>query len=161
MDNNEKVTFITFVGRSEWAVVNSFWAVLFHEGVRPGKIHIITREDNLERANKCKEGIKVILKGYDIESEIEINETDLDEDLSHSADMVKKICLEDDTPKILDITGGTKGVTSGALIRAVECDVSRIYYLFIDSLEDADRPYLDIPLPRQKVYQMRGGEQVV
>lgn len=161
MDNDEKFTFITFVGRSEWAVVNSFWAVLFHEEIYPDKIHIITREDNLERAKKCKEGIKAILDGYDIESEIEINETDLDEDLGHSADLVKKICIEDESKKVLDITGGTKGVTSGALIRAVECDVSSIYYLFIDSLEDADRPYLDIPLPRHKVYQLRGGEQVV
>lgn len=62
---------------------------------------------------------------------------------------------------VLDITPARKFMASTALLEGKEHGVDAIYYLYIDSVEDAARPYLDIPLPRQDLVEMIGGDHFV
>ncbi len=161
--SEKDITFITFVGRSEWAVVNSFWSILFHRDIRPSKIHILFRTSDEDRAESCIEGLKEILKAEEIDCTIEKHEVKERFDLMGPAEIVKDIMAESEESKIvLDITPARKFMASGSLVQAMKRDIEDVYYLYIDEVDEATkRPYLDIPLPRQELLEMTGGEHFV
>jgi len=154
------VRYITYVGRSDWAVVNSFWAALFHTDITPEDIHVIYKKHDKEMAVKSIEGIKTILEIKDIEAEIDEYVIEDEFDVMKAAEHVEEIC-EEDHPVVLDITPARKAMASGSVIEGVKMEVEGVLYLYIDSVENADRPYLDIPLPRQDVVEMIGGDHLV
>ncbi|GEM_PF-5763650 len=157
------ITFITFVGRSEWAVVNSFWAILYHRDLKPSKVHILFRSSDEERAESCVEGLNQILEAEEIDCTIEKHEVKERFDLMGPADIVEEIMEKAQESKIvLDITPARKFMASGSLVQAMKRDVEDVYYLYIDEVDEAaKRPYLDIPLPRQELLEMTGGEHFV
>jgi len=157
------ITFITFVGRSEWAVVNSFWAILFHKEIKPSKVHILFRSSDEERAGLCIEGLNQILEAEEIDCAIETHEVKERFDLMGPAKIVEEIMRESKENKIvLDITPARKFMASGSLVQAMKRDIEDVYYLYIDEVDEAaKRPYLDIPLPRQELLEMTGGEHFV
>jgi len=157
------VTFITFVGRSEWAVVNSFWAILYHKEIKPSKVHILFRSSDEERAELCIEGLNQILEIKEIDCTIEKHEVEERFDLMCPANIVEEIMAESEENKIiLDITPARKFMASGSLVQAMKRDIEDVYYLYIDEVDEAaKKPYLDIPLPRQELLEMTGGEHFV
>ncbi len=156
----ERVTYITLVGRSDWAVVNSFWAILHHTDVIPNKIHVIYKQNDRERAERGISGIREILLKKDIDAEVKMHEIEDMFDIMDAAKKVGEICEKCDHV-VLDITPARKAMASGAVIRGMKNDVDSVFYLYIDSVKDADRPYLDIPLPRQDLVEMTRGEHHV
>jgi len=154
------VTYITLVGRSDWAVVNSFWAILHHAGVIPNNIHVIYKQIDRERAERGISGIREILLKKDIDAEVKMHEIEDMFDIMEAAKKVGEICDKGDDI-VLDITPARKAMASGAVIRGMKNDVDSVFYLYIDSVKDADRPYLDIPLPRQDLVEMTRGEHHV
>jgi len=157
------VTFITFVGRSEWAVVNSFWAILYHRDLRPSKVHILFRTSDEDRAKSCIEGLKEILEVEEMDCLVKEHEVKEKFDLMGPAEIVEEIMEESEENKIvLDITPARKFMASGSLVQAMKRDIEDVYYLYIDEVDEAaKRPYLDIPLPRQELLEMTGGEHFV
>ncbi|MFW6195979.1 MAG: TM1812 family CRISPR-associated protein [Thermoplasmatota archaeon] len=160
MTESQDVTFITFVGRSEWAVVNSFTAILFHTDLKPGKIHLLYKSSDNEIAESCVEGLNGILDVKGIACDIIEHELKDEFDLMKPAEIMEDI-LDEDEEVVIDITPARKFMSSSALIEGMRNDVKGIYYLYIDSIEDADRPYFDIPLPRQDLIEMTRGEHLV
>lgn len=160
MEEPQEVTLITFVGRSEWAVVNSFTAILFHTDLKPGKVHLLYKSSDKKIASSCVEGLDKILNVKEIDCDIKEHELKDEFDLMKPAEIMEEI-LEDDEEVVIDITPARKFMSSSALIEGMRNDVKGIYYLYIDSIEDADRPYLDIPLPRQDLIEMTRGEHLV
>ncbi len=156
----ENVKYITFVGRSEWGVVNSFFSVLYHTDVRPEKVCVLYRASDEERAEASIAGLEEVLEFMDMDSEIEEHEIEDEFDLMKPAGELEDI-MRGDGSVVIDITPARKFMASSALVEGVEKDVDAIYYLYIDSVEDADRPYLDIPLPRHDLVEMTGGEHLV
>jgi len=156
----KKVNYITLVGRSEWAVVNSLWAVLHHTEVIPTEINVIYKENDKQRAEKSTEGIRSILQKKKIDADIQMHEIKDMFDIREAADKLEVICDKDEHI-ILDITPARKAMASGAIISGMKKDVDGVFYLYIDSVKDADKPYLDIPLPRQDLVEMIGGEHYV
>lgn len=155
------VTFITFIGRSEWAVVNSFWAILFHRDLTPSKVHILFRSSDEDKTESCIEGLKKILEAEEIECTIEEHEVEERFDLMGPAEIVNEI-MDENEKIVLDITPARKFMASGSLVQAMKRDIEDVYYLYIDEVdESAKRPYLDIPLPRQELLEMTGGEHFV
>jgi len=154
------VKYITFVGRSDWAVVNSFWATLFHTDIIPDEIQVIYKKHDKDMAESSIEGIKKILEVKDIDAEIEEYVIEDEFDVMKAAEHVEEIC-EDGRPVILDITPARKAMASGSVIEGVKMEVEGVLYLYIDSVKNADRPYLDIPLPRQDLVEMIGGDHLV
>lgn len=152
--------YITFVGRSDWAVVNSFWATLFHTDIIPDEIQVIYKKHDKDMAESSIKGIKKILEVKDIDAEIEEYVIEDEFDVMKAAEHVEEIC-EDGRPVILDITPARKAMASGSVIEGVKMEVEGVLYLYIDSVKNADRSYLDIPLPRQDLVEMIGGDHLV
>lgn len=152
--------YVTFVGRSGWAVVNSFWAALFHTDFRPKDIHVIYKKHDSEVAEKSIEGLKTILEVEDIDAEVNEYVIEDEFDVMKAAEHVEDIC-DERYPVILDITPARKAMASGSVIEGVKMEVEGVFYLYIDSVDNADRPYLDIPLPRQDLVEMIGGDHLV
>lgn len=148
--------YITFLGRSLWAMLNAYHAVLRERGYRPKIVHIFAEElfaSNLERA---REGIAIVSRRYDFMPEIRC--TVLKSADYHNACQEISGCVKgfrDEGRRIaLDITPGRKALVVGAIVSSLEsCD--HIFYLAIDSLEGAAKPYLMIPLQRQHLKDFR------
>ena len=52
----------------------------------------------------------------------------------------------------IDITPGRRALVAAAIIVAMKINIDHIYYLAIKSTEDADRPYMMIPLQIQQIH---------
>ena len=139
----------TLLGRSNWALINSYYAVLEEKGYHPDKIIVYT-EGNSETQN-IAEDLLGISTEYSFHPTVEIrtvHEGDfIDSGNIISADL--KRLKEEGYETALDITPGRKALVAGAIISASRQNIDHIYYLMIDSTEDADRPYLMIPRKRQ------------
>ncbi len=156
----DRTTFITFLGRSKWAVVNSFRAVLYHADIDPCEVHLLFKSSDRERAASCVDGIHDILEVKGLDCNVHRHPVEEERDLMKPANTVEDI-LEEAERAVIDITPARKFMASSALIEGTRKDAVEIYYLYIDTVEDADRPYLDIPLPRQDLLEMTGGEHLV
>ena len=54
----------------------------------------------------------------------------------------------------VDVTPGTKATVLGTIIGAGKVKVNHIFYLYIESLQNASRPYLEIPLELQSSHDL-------
>ncbi|MFW5639361.1 MAG: hypothetical protein ACOCG4_08920, partial [Methanoculleus sp.] len=56
--------YITLLGRSTWALVNAYHAVLREKGLRPERVSIVTEELYAEGAPTAARAILMISEGY-------------------------------------------------------------------------------------------------
>ena len=54
----------------------------------------------------------------------------------------------------VDVTPGTKATVLGVVIGAGKVKVDHIFYLYIESLQNASRPYMEIPLDLQHSHDL-------
>ncbi|HIH72152.1 MAG TPA: hypothetical protein HA300_02090, partial [Thermococcaceae archaeon] len=62
--------YITMLGRSTWAMINSYYAVVMR-GYRPDKIYIFLEDIYSEKLPKAVEALKIISSEYGFSPEIE------------------------------------------------------------------------------------------
>ena len=146
--------YITVLGRSAWAMVNCYYAVLRDEKYHPDEIYIFTEksfESNLESGT---EGMEVLNKQYGISpkmNSIVVDDGDFLSSGKEISDTVKR--LKDMGCQIaLDITPGRKPLVTGALIPAMKHELEHIYYLAISDLDDVAKPYMEIPFGKHKLW---------
>lgn len=141
--------YLTLLGRSTWALINSFYAVLEEKGYHPDKVMVYT--EGSSETQSIVEAIRSISNEYGFNPSIEITEIPeggfIAAGLTVSADL--KRLKEEGYETALDITPGRKPLVAGAILSASKQNIDHIYYLMIDSTEDADKPYLLIPRKRQ------------
>jgi len=145
--------FITILGRSAWSPVNSYNAVLRESGFRPDVIHIFLErayEKDLDTVVAC---FQILNESFDVGAEI-FPETVDDVDFRTAGRRITELvgqCKQGGDTVAIDITPGRKSMVVSALIPAVRHNVDHVFYLSIDSLENASKPYMMIPLPRQQL----------
>lgn len=138
------------------AMLNAYQAVLRERGLRPAIVHIFAEELFASNLGKAREGIAIVSRRFDFVPEIRstvlrsADYHDACQEISVSArgfrDAGRRIAL--------DITPGRKALIAGAIVSSLE-NCEHIFYLAIDSLEDAARPYMMIPLQRQQLKDFR------
>jgi hypothetical protein len=141
--------YLTLFGRSSWALINSYYAVVEEKGYHPDKV-IIYAEGNCETKN-IVESILSISNEYSFSPNIEVR-TVHEGDFIASGNVISsdlKRLKEESAETALDITPGRKPLVAGAILSASKLNIDHIYYLMIDSTEDAGKPYLLIPRKRQ------------
>jgi len=142
-------SYLTLLGRSTWALVNSYYAVLEEQNYYPDSVKVYAESNN--GTQHVAEVIKSISNEYGFNPSIEITEIPegdfIAAGLTISADL--KRLKEEGYETALDITPGRKPLVAGAILSASKHNIDHIYYLMIDSTEDADKPYLLIPRKRQ------------
>ncbi|PTD94889.1 hypothetical protein C9439_00160 [archaeon SCG-AAA382B04] len=152
MDNE----LITFTGRSDWALVNSYWAILFHDGISFDSIHVISTRQEIDDVKKA---LKEVSRNYGFTPSVKLNHLENDLDVKKPAKVVEEINSEQNNV-FINITPAKKVVASSALIKGIASDVEKIYYLHIDEVSNASYPYFDIPFSRQDLVELIKGEVI-
>ncbi len=150
-----KSIYITLMGRSGWAVVNSFHASIIETDYRPDEIFVIYE-------NTYKESVKPVMKGLELIQETYREHNvqgktvpDWDTIAAGNAALDIVNAAKDDGARVaLDITGGRKALVAGSLLALKNSKIDHVYYLAIDNLEGAARPYPVIPKRHQRLFDI-------
>lgn len=146
--------YITILGRSQWAVVNSYYAVLEIKDYRPDIVYIITEKPYKKYLEDIKKGITIISKEFGFNPKIELIEVgeadfigtyrNMKEILNYLMELKSKIAI--------DITSARKALVSGALLSIPKLEaIDHLFYLAIQTIKDVDKPYCIIPKKIQKL----------
>jgi hypothetical protein len=141
--------YLTLLGRSKWALINSYYATLEEKSYYPDKVTIYA-EANSE-SQEIPNAITNISNEYGFNPTITVKtlpEGDFIAAGNSISSDLKKLKHEG-YETALDITPGRKALVAGAILSATRQSIDHIYYLMIDSTEDADKPYPLIPRKRQ------------
>ncbi len=147
--------YITPLGRSTWALVNTYYAVLRERGLRPERVYIIAERPYAENAETAKAAIGIISEAYGADPEIFlelVEEADFVGAGRTVGSLVERLSGEGFLIA-LDITSGRKATIAGALaaVAAGGTEIRHIYYLAMKSVEDIAKPYMMIPLRIQEI----------
>lgn len=145
--------YVTMVGRSYWATLNSFWAVLKEDLFQPEKVFLIYENGLDERANTLKDDILTLLSSYGMDSSVETVQIER-ADFKSAGKKVEEI-IEDNGETALDITAGRKALVAGSLVTPSVDNLEHVFYLYLDDLKNADRPYPSIESHRMEIKDFR------
>ncbi|NJD99286.1 hypothetical protein E3E26_05750 [Thermococcus sp. LS1] len=162
MINPRKIAYVTLLGRSEWALVNTYYAVVSRNR-KPRKVFIFTEEVYRKKLPKVVEAIKVISQAYNFNPEIETvvipNNSFLEADKKFK-ELFQR--LEEEGYTIgLDITSGRKALATAAVVQIRDFPVDRIIYMALLDMDFPDRPYMMIPKHMQRLKNFLGDGNVV
>ncbi|RLI82537.1 hypothetical protein DRP07_05010 [Archaeoglobales archaeon] len=143
--------YITILGRSTWALLNTYYAVLMEKAYFPDSVYIYAEEIYSEELKKAVEGIKILSEEFGFMPEIFteiVSEADFINAGKEISQLVKR--LKEEGHKIaIDITPGRKALVAAALIPAVKYRMDHVFYLSVKRLEA--KPYMMIPLSIQEL----------
>lgn len=167
MTHTTKNIYITMLGRSVWAVLNSYYAVLKEKKYYPDEIILFAETEQSTRLELTKKGLALTSAHFNISPDIrhhiisEVECTVASEDgFVKAVQCVPGIIKEykkAGSTVALDITPGKKTLTTAALLPINLSDVDHIFYLSIKDIEPA--PYMMIPFQTQHLNDFK--EQVV
>ncbi|MDI3498308.1 hypothetical protein [Archaeoglobus sp.] len=147
----EKRAYITLLGRSAWAVLNTYYAVLVEKSYYPDTIHIFAEKSYAEDLDSIIEGMRALSEEFEFKPEISstiIEDNDFITAVEKIGEMVKELKKQGCSVAI-DITPGRKPLVSAALIPAVKLRLEHIFYLAVKKLEP--KPYMMIPIANQQL----------
>ena len=140
--------YLTLLGRSTWALINSYYAVVEERDYHPDRVIIYTEAPG--ESGQVSDAIMDISKEYGFNPAIEVKHV-------YEGDFIKAVeavggelrrLKDEGCETALDITPGRKALVAGAVLSAPKL-IDHMYYLMIDSTDDADKPYMLIPRRRQ------------
>nr|MDO8117002.1 hypothetical protein [Candidatus Sigynarchaeota archaeon] len=145
--------YLTVLGRSIWAVINAFYAVVKNENIKPDIIFIVTETIYENKLAKTIEGISVILEHFGLRARIE---TSVVQEGSYIASgkqistLLKDVASKGHAIDV-DITPGRKALVSGLLmaISGSKIKVDHLFYLDIATIVNVNFPYDMIPRSMQ------------
>jgi len=154
-NGGEMKVLIIMLGRSVWGLVNSSWASMREFGYVPDRVHIIAAKSNREDAKKASASLKVVLHEFSSPAEtlIELVEGGDIESVSTTIKELLERYRKSGDRIALDVTSGTKDLVLGSLMNDLT-GVEHVFYLRIDSLRNADRPYILIPVESQRMFDV-------
>ena len=148
-----KNAYLTTLGRSTWAMVNAYYAVLRNNKFNPDNVCIFTEETYQSELEKAISGIKIISQEFGINPEIDsrvVSDWDFLAAGKEIFGLVKKL-KENGYCVAIDITPGRKALVVAALITGIRVKIDHVFYLAIRTTEDAAKPYMMIPLQIQQL----------
>ncbi len=147
--------YITLLGRSTWALVNAYHAVLREKGLRPKRVVIVTEEPYAGNTSTAAGAIRIISEGYGFAPAIGV-EVLPEADFVQAGQTIRSLAadlIEQGFYVAIDITSGRKVTVAGALIAVslAGLDIRHIYYLAMKNTDDVAKPYMMIPHQVQKI----------
>jgi hypothetical protein len=150
---------ITLMGPSNWGLFNSIWGAIRFHGFTPDRIHIMgSKRDHAEFKN-LKKMLVPLLNEYGSAGDVRFEEVSV----GRVDDVYKKVSRtldeeEQDNEMALDITPGRKAMVLGSLLAGwKDGKMSRfehVFYLYIESLRNASRPFMLIPMSVQRCHDI-------
>jgi len=145
--------YITMTGRSVWALLNAYYAVLRETSFRPTQILIITEAEHAGHIPVVKNGLNLLSDGYGIAPSIDTEQVQTGDFIEAGRKISTRIKAgKGKGGKVaIDITPGRKPLVAGALIPLASLAVDHVFYLQITNTNDAAKPYMMIPLASQQL----------
>jgi hypothetical protein len=149
--------YITMTGRSVWALLNSYYAVLRETSYRPTEIIILSESEHEGQIPVVKKGLKILSEGYSITPKIDVEKIPTGDFIEAGRKISTRIkAVKEKRSKVaIDITPGRKALVAGALIPLASISVDHVFYLQITTTDDAAKPYMMIPLSSQQLRDFR------
>ncbi len=145
--------YITILGRSTWALINTYYAVLAEKAYYPELIYIFAEDIYADQIGKAIKGIEILSEEFGFKPEIKqevVRELDFVEAGLKITSLIKD--LKQNGYKVaIDITPGRKALVAGALIPISKIGVDHVFYLAIKTLDNVSKPYKMIPLQIQEL----------
>ena len=148
--------YISLLGRSVWASLNTYYAVLDETEFQPEIIWIVTESLYEECLPSLLDGYEVISTSFNIKPNIKtviLPEGNISEAGIEVRGLVDSYTKEDIVA--LDITSARKALVAGSLLATADNKPAHIFYLKIDSLDNSAKPYLMIPHQIQTLHDFR------
>ena len=147
--------YIALLGRSVWALINAYYAVVREKQLHPGRVIILAEEPYVASAQTAREGLAIISEAFGFSPVIDIvavGEADVAGAGTAIEGLVREMKRQGSAVSV-DITSGRKATVAGALITIARADleVRNLFYLAIRATEDIARPYMMIPLHAQQI----------
>ncbi|ALM74953.1 hypothetical protein [Thermococcus barophilus] len=153
--------YITMLGRSTWAMINAYYAVVMEKKYRPNEIYIFLEDIYQDKIPVAVKALKIISVAFGFSPKVEvitIEEANFKEARRKVESLLRK--LKDKGFEIaIDITSGRKALVAGALVHGVPLKVDHVFYLALaeKDLQFANRPYMMIPIHSQKLEDFMEG----
>ncbi|MBE0526173.1 MAG: hypothetical protein IH631_04475, partial [Candidatus Thorarchaeota archaeon] len=144
--------YITLMGRSGWAVLNSFHAAIIEAKYRPDQVHLIYESEYANDIEPVIRGLEIIQSSYITPNvkALEVPNWDARATGHTILELVQDLQKEQ-SEIALDITGGRKALVTGSLLALKDESMKHVFYLAIDTTEGVAKPYLMIPKRVQKL----------
>ncbi len=145
--------YITILGRSTWALVNTYYAVLSEKAYYPDLVYIFAEDIYADQLDKAIKGIEILSEEFGFKPEIKqeiVREADFVEAGLKITSLIKDL-KQNGYRVAIDITPGRKALVAGALIPISKIGVDHVFYLAIKTLDNASKPYKMIPLSIQEL----------
>jgi len=139
--------YITFLGRSIWAVINSFYAVLKEKKFQPDLIYLIIEDLFEEKVDKVIDGLKILSEEFSFTTEIKeifVQEAEFFEAGMQINALIQDLTTNNHTIAV-DLTPGRKSLVAAVLIPLSKIYVEHIFYLAIKTIKGVNFPYEMIP----------------
>jgi hypothetical protein len=146
-------TYIAILGRSSWALINTYYAVLKHEKFYPDNIYIITEDIYEPYVDKIIIGLKILSQEFEIDPKISIKcmkEANFAESGIVINELIKNL-KENYHDIAVDITSGRKALVAATLIPISKTLVNHVFYLAIKTTQGVSKPYEMIPMQIQNL----------
>jgi len=147
---------LTMMGRSVWGLFNSVWSNIRQFDYLPDKVYVLTTGCETARGKMARDMLIVLLKEHGSPADVELVDIPGD-DIKEIGLRVNEIIGAENTrgnEVAVDVTPGTKATVLGTVIGAGKVKVDHIFYLYIESLQNASRPYMEIPLDLQSSHDL-------
>jgi hypothetical protein len=150
---NSEQAYITILGRSSWALLNCYYAVMRETPFRPTEILIVTEKLFASNVGPVRDGLALLSAGFGISPRMEemiLGEASFQDACTRIPDAIQKR-KKMGMAVAVDITSGRKALIAGALMAVPRESLDHVFYLAITRVEDAAKPYLMIPLQMQSL----------
>ena len=147
---------LTMMGRSVWGLFNSVWASIRQFDYLPDRIYVLTASCEPTRGEMAREMLALLLREHGSPGEVELVEVpgdDIREIGRRAGEILGQERLGGNQVAV-DVTPGTKATVLGTVLGSGKVKVDHIFYLYIESLQNAARPYLEIPLDLQHSHDL-------
>ncbi len=154
---------ITVVGMSPFAVVNPLWAACRQDNFVPERIYLLVNEKVKKKGNvdRVREILDTLISEFGIRAEIKEVEAE-ETDFKRFAETIGGILKEEKqagSEVAVDMTPGRKFMSAFAMYLGIGESVAdkadRVYYLHLIDTSYMDKPYIEIPLPKQELFEMK------
>lgn len=150
-------SWITIIGSSPFAVINTIWAACKIDGYVPDRVMFIVNEQlGPASIDTAKRWVREILMEYGVNNpiieEIDIPETDfleLKETLKGNISEFKT-----DGAVAIDMTPGRKYMSAIAMHTSIEMGADHVYYLHLSDNKYQNKPFPLIPMHNQRLVDM-------
>lgn len=151
---------ITLMGPSNWGLFNSLWGMIRFHGFVPDTIYVLGREQDKGDFEIVRKMMIPLLKEYGSKANVSYEAVE-GGNVEDVFDKVKKMVdaeRKEGSEVALDVTPGRKAAVLGSMLagwREGKIGLfDHIFYLYIESLRNASRPFILIPLSIQHCHDI-------